>query len=65
MIDDTDHIEAIFLVARYGRKAPQIADDQCLEATDRGDRDAARRWRGIRRVIRRAITPMQPLKIRS
>ncbi len=66
MLDDHDQIDAIFLVARHGRSAPQIADDQRVEATDRGDRHEARRWRGIHRFIRRSIAPIQnvPLKIR-
>ncbi len=64
MIDEHDHIEAIFLVARHGREAPRVADGQRLQAADRGDRDAVRRWRGIGRFIRRSIAPPIPLKIR-
>ncbi len=65
MIEETDHIDAIFLVARYGREAPQIADGQRLQAASRGDRSEVRRWRGIRRVIRRSIAPMPLLPLKN
>lgn len=55
MLNDHDHIEAIFLVARHGRAAPAVADGHSNDASDRGDRHEARRWRTIRRFIRRSI----------
>lgn len=64
MINDNDHIEAIFLVARYGREASEIADHQRMEANDRGDRTEARRWRGIHRLLRRTIAPAQPVPLK-
>ncbi|WP_230772575.1 hypothetical protein [Sphingomonas sp. Leaf4] len=65
MIEDHDHIDAIFLVARYGREAPQVADGQRLQAADRGDRNEVRRWRGIRRFIRRSIGPMEAVPVKN
>lgn len=55
MIDDHDHIEAIFLTARHGRDAPKIAAAQGTIAAGRGDTREARRWRGISRLLRRTI----------
>jgi hypothetical protein len=55
MIHDTDHTEAIYLVARHGRDAPQIAGTRYALAADRGDTGEARRWRSIRRFLRKHI----------
>ncbi len=65
MLNDDDHIEAIFLVARHGRAAPEVASRRYSSAADRGDRDEAKRWRTIRRFISRAMTgPELTVKIR-
>ncbi|MEP9400664.1 hypothetical protein [Sphingomonas sp. VNH70] len=65
MLDDNDHIEAIFLVARHGRAAPEVAGRHCSQAADRGDRDEAKRWRTIRRFIRRSMAgPELSVRIR-
>jgi hypothetical protein len=55
MIDDTDQTEAIYLVARHGRDAPQIAGTRYALAAGRGDTGEARRWRSIRRFLRKHI----------
>ncbi len=55
MLNDHDHIEAIFLVARHGRAAPAVASRHYSSAADRGDRNEAKRWRTIRRFICRSM----------
>ncbi len=65
MLNDHDHIEAIYLVARHGREAPQIAGAQGAMAADRGDSEAVRRWRTIRRFIQRNIAEPETITIRA
>ncbi len=55
MIDDIDRTDAIFLVARHGRDAPDIAGSKSVRACNRGDADEARRWQAIRSFIQRSI----------
>ena len=55
MIDDIDRTDAIFLVARHGRAAPDIAGSHSARAGNRGDTGEARRWQAIRSFIQRSI----------
>jgi hypothetical protein len=55
MIDDIDHTDAIFLVARHGRAAPDVAGSRSTRACNRGDTGEARRWQAIRNFIQRGI----------
>ena len=51
MIDDIDRTDAIFLVARHGRAAPDVAGSRSARAGRRGDAGEAVRWQAIRRFI--------------
>jgi len=55
MIDDIDRTDAIFLVARHGRAASDVAGSHSARAGDRGDTGEARRWKAIRSFIQRSI----------
>lgn len=55
MIDDIDRTDAIFLVARHGSDAPQVAGTRSVRAGHRGDRGEAKRWRAIGSFIQRTI----------
>ncbi len=55
MIDDIDRTDAIFLVARHGRAASDVAGSRSARAGDRGDAGEARRWKAIRSFIQHSI----------
>ncbi len=55
MLNQTDQVDAIFLVARHGRAAPIVAGHRVASAARNGDVDEARRWRMIRRHIDRHV----------
>lgn len=55
MIDDIDRTDAIFLVARHGRAAPDVARSHSARAGKRGDAGEAVRWQAIRSFIQRGI----------
>ncbi|WP_156353061.1 MULTISPECIES: hypothetical protein [unclassified Sphingomonas] len=55
MIDDIDRTDAIFLVARHGRAASDIAGSHSTRAGNRGDAGEAQRWKAIRSFIQRGV----------
>jgi|GEM_PF-3838604 len=55
MIDDIDRTDAIFLVARHGRAASDVAGSRSVRAGRRGDAGEAVRWQAIRSFIQQGI----------
>lgn len=55
MIDEIDRTDAIFLVARHGRAASEVAGSHSVLAGKRGDAGEAHRWQAIRNFIQRSI----------
>lgn len=55
MIEDIDRTDAIFLVARHGRAASDVAGSHSALAGKRGDAGEAVRWQAIRSLIQRSI----------